>query len=91
MPNIGRVLGWLRDYGVTVIGTNERAEGNLYDMDLDRPVAIVMGREETGISKAVAARCDDILRLPMHGDISSLNVSVAAGICLYEALRQRRS
>jgi len=90
VPNIGRVLGWLRDYGVVVIGTSDSAEGSLYDMNLDRPVAIVMGREETGLSKSVAARCDDILHLPMQGEVSSLNISVAAGICLYEVLRQRR-
>ena len=49
-----------------------------------------MGREETGLSKAAAARCDDILHLPMHGEVSSLNISVATGICLYEIVRQRR-
>lgn len=90
VPNIGRVLGWLRDYGVVVIGTSDSAEGSLYDMDLDRPLALVMGREEKGLSKSVAARCDDILSLPMLGEVSSLNISVATGICLYEVLRQRR-
>ena len=90
VPNIGRVLGWLREYGVVVIGTSDSAEGSLFDMDLDRPVALVMGREEKGLSKSVAARCDDILHLPMHGEVSSLNISVATGICLYEIVRQRR-
>ena len=51
---------------------------------------LVMGREETGLGKAVAARCERLVRLPMEGRVSSLNVSVATGICLYEALRQRR-
>lgn len=89
VANIGRVLGWLRDYGVTIFGTSDRAEGSLYDMDLDRSLALVMGREEKGLSKGVAARCDDVLQLPMRGKVSSLNVSVAAGVCLYEVLRQR--
>lgn len=89
VANIARVLGWLRDYGVTVVGTSERAERSLYDVDLDRPLACVMGREETGLSKGVAARCDELLSLPMRGDVASLNVSVATGICLYEVLRQR--
>ncbi|MDH3533397.1 MAG: 23S rRNA (guanosine(2251)-2'-O)-methyltransferase RlmB [Gammaproteobacteria bacterium] len=89
VANIGRVLGWLRDYGVTVVGTSERAERSLYEVDLDRPLAFVMGREETGLSKGAAARCDELLGLPMRGTVASLNVSVATGVCLYEVLRQR--
>ena len=89
--NLRRVLGWLREYGVTVIGTSDRAEMSPYDTDLDRPLALVMGCEETGLSKGVAARCDELLCLPMQGQVSNLNISVATGICLYEVLRQRRS
>ena len=54
------------------------------------PLVLAMGREETGLSKGVADRCDALVGLPMHGAVSSLNVSVATGICLYEVLRQRR-
>ncbi len=88
--NLGRVLDWLGEYGVSRVGTSDRAETSLYDAGLDRPLALVMGAEEKGVSKGVAARCDALISLPMAGSVSSLNVSVATGICLYEALRQRR-
>jgi 23S rRNA (guanosine2251-2'-O)-methyltransferase len=88
--NVGRVLEWLADYGVTRIGTSDRARTSLYEAALDGHLALVMGREETGLGKGVAARCDRLVSLPMAGRVSSLNVSVAAGVCLYEALRQRR-
>lgn len=88
--NTGRVLDWLGDYGVTVLGTSDQAETSLYDADLDRHLALVMGREHTGLSKGVAGRCHELVALPMTGAVSSLNLSVAAGICLYEVLRQRR-
>jgi len=90
VANVGRVLEWLADYGVVRIGTSDRADASLYDTALDGHLALVMGREETGLGKGVAARCDQLVRLPMAGTVSSLNVSVAAGVCLYEALRQRR-
>ncbi|MDX1480854.1 MAG: 23S rRNA (guanosine(2251)-2'-O)-methyltransferase RlmB, partial [Woeseiaceae bacterium] len=89
VPNLGRVLDWLRDYGVTIYGTSDKSEFSLYDSNFDRPLALVMGREESGLSKAVARRCDVVLALPMHGTVASLNVSVATGICLFEVLRQR--
>lgn len=90
VANLGRVLGWLADYGVALLGTSDKGASSLYDADLNRPLVFVMGREEKGLSKGVAARCDELLRLPMQGDVASLNVSVATGVCLYEALRQRR-
>ena len=90
VANVGRVLEWLADYGVARIGTSDRADASLYDTALDGHLALVMGREETGLGKGIAARCDQLVRLPMTGTVSSLNVSVAAGVCLYEALRQRR-
>ncbi|MDH4047427.1 MAG: 23S rRNA (guanosine(2251)-2'-O)-methyltransferase RlmB [Gammaproteobacteria bacterium] len=89
VPNIGRVLAWLSEYGVTSIATSDASEKTLFDCDLSGPLALVMGREETGVSKGVASRCDALVALPMHGSVSSLNVSVATGICLYEAVRQR--
>ena len=90
VANIGRVLDWLADYSIARIGTSDRADTSLYGIALDRHVALVMGREEKGLGRAVAARCDQLVSLPMAGSVSSLNVSVATGICLYEALRQRR-
>ena len=89
VANLGRVLDWLGDYGVTRIATSDQAETSLYDADLKGPVALVMGREHTGVSKGIASRCDVLVSLPMLGEVSSLNVSVATGICLYEARRQR--
>jgi 23S rRNA (guanosine2251-2'-O)-methyltransferase len=87
--NLGRVLGWLADYGVTIVGTSDKASQSLYACDLDRPLVLLMGREETGLSKGITARCDELISLPMRGAVSSLNVSVATGICLYEIIRQR--
>jgi len=90
VPNIGRVMAWLADYGVACVGTNDAAERSIYDCNLARPLALVVGREHSGLRKNIATRCDDVVGLPMLGAVSSLNVSVASGICLYEALRQRR-
>lgn len=87
--NLGRVLGWLADYGVTAVGTSDKAENSLFDTDLTGPLVLVMGREETGLSKGIQARCGELVRLPMSGAVSSLNVSVATGVCLYEIVRQR--
>ena len=88
--NLSRVLTWLAEYGVAVLGTSDKSEKSLFTADLDRPLVLVMGGEESGLKKGIAARCDELLSLPMRGAVSSLNVSVAAGICLYEVLRQRR-
>jgi 23S rRNA (guanosine2251-2'-O)-methyltransferase len=90
VANLGRVLTWLAEYGVAVLGTSDQGTQSVYDTDLDRHLVLVMGREETGLSKRVASRCDELLSLPMCGEVSSLNVSVATGVCLYEVLRQRR-
>ncbi|MDJ0814374.1 MAG: 23S rRNA (guanosine(2251)-2'-O)-methyltransferase RlmB [Woeseiaceae bacterium] len=89
VANLARVLGWLGDYGVAVIGTSDRADQSLYEADLDRPLALVMGSEHTGIGKRIEAACDELVRLPMQGSVPSLNVSVATGIFLYEINRQR--
>lgn len=90
VANLGRVLTWLKEYGVTCIGTSDKGDLSLYESDLNRPLVLVMGREETGLAKGIASRCDELVSLPMQGAVSSLNVSVACGICLYEILRQRR-
>jgi 23S rRNA (guanosine2251-2'-O)-methyltransferase len=87
--NLNRVLGWLADYGVRAIGTSDKADSSLYEADLSGSVALVMGREHTGLSKSIASHCDTLVSLPMEGVVSSLNVSVATGVCLYEIVRQR--
>lgn len=89
--NLGRVLGWLSDYGVAAVGTSDQGSQSLFDSDLSGPLVLVMGREETGLSKGIMARCDTLISLPMHGAVSSLNVSVATGVCLYEIVRQRHA
>ena len=89
--NLGRVLGWLSDYGVATFGTSDKAAKSLYEADLTGPLVLVMGGEETGLSKGIQARCDELLCLPMRGVVPSLNVSVATGVFLYEACRQRLS
>ena len=88
--NVSRALGWLSEYSVPAIGTSNDAETTIFDCDLSGPLALVMGGEESGLHKGVANRCEQLVSLPMRGEVSSLNVSVAAGICLFEVLRQRR-
>lgn len=90
VTNIAKVLPWLTEYGVVTIGTSDQATSSLFDCDLTGPVALVMGREHSGLRKIVAERCDRLVSLPMQGSVASLNVSVATGVCLYETLRQRR-
>lgn len=90
VANLGKVVQWLKEYGVRCIGTSDRAETDLFDADLTGSVALVMGREHTGLSKGISSRCDLLVSLPMRGEVSSLNVSVATGICLYELVRQNR-
>ena len=87
--NLGRVITWLKEYGVICVGTSDKGTSSLYDVDLDRPMVLVMGREETGLAKGIESRCDELVSLPMQGSVSSLNVSVATGVCLYEVVRQR--
>ena len=89
VANLGRVLAWLGDYGVRCVGTSDKADSSLFETDLSGSVALVMGREHTGLSKGITSRCDVLVSLPMEGVVSSLNVSVATGICLYEIVRQR--
>ena len=87
--NLSRVIGWLKDYGIFIIGTSDKGSQSLYDSDLDRSLALVMGREHTGLGQRVEGLCDELVSLPMQGVVSSLNVSVATGIFLYEINRQR--
>jgi 23S rRNA (guanosine2251-2'-O)-methyltransferase len=91
VANLGKVIDWLREYGVAVVGTSGSASKDLYDADLRGPLAIVMGGEHEGLPRGVMQRCSDLVRLPMAGSVESLNVSVATGICLFETVRQRRA
>lgn len=89
VANLGRTLDWLGDYGIRRIGTSDQADHSLYETELGASVALVMGREHTGLGKGIASRCDALVSLPMQGVVASLNVSVATGICLYEIVRRR--
>ena len=87
--NIANTLDMLKEAGIWVAGAEAGGETALWDADLARPTAIVLGGEDRGVRRLVRERCDYLVSLPLRGKISSLNVSVAAGILLYEALRQR--
>ena len=89
VTNTGKVINWIKEYGVAVIGTSGSAGKTVYDCDLAPSLAIVMGEEYSGLRKHIEKRCDQLVSLPMLGSVSSLNVSVATGIVLYETVRQR--
>ncbi len=89
VTNLARTLNELKERGIRVVGTSDRAERSLYETDLSGPVALVLGAEGAGMRQLTAKTCDELVRLPMKGAVESLNVSVASGVCLYEALRQR--
>lgn len=90
VTNLARTLEKLKHLGVWLVGTDDKGEQSLYDMDLGVPVAIVMGGEGSGLRRLTKEKCDFLVRIPMTGVVESLNVSVCAGVCLYEALRQRK-
>lgn len=89
VTNLARTLKVLKDAGLWVVGTTGEANTELYDQDLTLPIVIVLGAEGTGLRRLTTDACDFLVKLPMAGDVSSLNVSVAAGVCLFEAVRQR--
>ncbi len=89
VTNLARVLRELKDAGVWVIGTAGEATASLYETRLDGPVAIVVGAEGEGMRRLTRETCDEIVNIPMAGVVESLNVSVASGVCLFEAVRQR--
>ena len=89
VTNLARTLGELKELGLQVVGTSEDAELTLYDLDLTGPVALVLGAEGPGMRQLTRKTCDTLVRIPMAGAVESLNVSVAAGVCLFEARRQR--
>ena len=89
VTNLARTLNELKERGIRVVGTAEDAPRSLYEADLRGPTALVLGAEGSGMRQLTARTCDELVRLPMKGAVESLNVSVASGVCLYEALRQR--
>ena len=89
VTNLARVLKRLKEKGLWVAGTADTADRSLYDGDLDGPLALVMGGEGKGLRRLTADLCDFCFRIPMHGSVESLNVSVATAVCLFEIVRQR--
>lgn len=89
VTNLARTLNELKERDIRIVGTSDDAPISLYECDLSGPVALVLGAEGAGMRQLTRKTCDLLVRLPMKGAVESLNVSVAAGVCLYEALRQR--
>ena len=89
VTNLARTIDMLKERGIWVVGTAGEAEQTLYAADLKRPLALVLGAEGEGMRRLTRERCDFLVRIPMAGCVGSLNVSVAAGVALFEARRQR--
>ena len=89
VTNLSRTLQALKERGVWLFGAAGEAENSIYDKDLSVSLALVMGAEGSGLRRLTREQCDFLVRLPMAGSVSSLNVSVATGVCLFEAQRQR--
>ena len=91
VTNLSRTMKHLQQMGVWIIGTAGETDTCLYDVKLSGPMALVMGAEGKGMRRLTRENCDQLVKLPMSGEVSSLNVSVATGICLFEIVRQRIS
>ncbi|CAN7706431.1 23S rRNA (guanosine(2251)-2'-O)-methyltransferase RlmB [Pseudomonas solani] len=90
VTNLARTLEKLQKKGLWTVGTAGEAEQELYQQDLTGPTVLIMGAEGKGMRRLTREHCDYLVKLPMSGSVSSLNVSVATGVCLFEALRQRK-
>jgi len=90
VTNLARTMKEFQDRGIWLYGTAGEASESVYSTDLKGPIAIVMGAEGKGLRRLTRESCDHLINVPMAGDVSSLNVSVAAGVCLFEAVRQRQ-
>lgn len=89
VTNLARTLRLLQEHNVWIVGTAGEADHHLYQSKLTGPLALVMGAEGEGMRRLTREHCDELISIPMAGAVSSLNVSVAAGVCLFEAVRQR--
>jgi 23S rRNA (guanosine2251-2'-O)-methyltransferase len=90
VTNLARTLGELKERSIWCLGLSDEADRTLYQSDLKGPTALVLGAEGTGLRQLTRKTCDALVSIPMLGAVESLNVSVASGICLYEAVRQRQ-
>ncbi|MNC62206.1 23S rRNA (guanosine-2'-O-)-methyltransferase RlmB [compost metagenome] len=91
VTNLARTLEKLQQRGLWVVGTAGEAEQEIYQQDLTGPLVMIMGAEGKGMRRLTREHCDFLVKLPMAGSVSSLNVSVATGVCLFEAVRQRQA
>ncbi|HHX8369974.1 TPA: 23S rRNA (guanosine(2251)-2'-O)-methyltransferase RlmB [Vibrio alginolyticus] len=89
VTNLARTMRTLQEQGIWFVGTAGEATHDIYQAKLTGPLAIVMGAEGDGMRRLTRETCDDLIKIPMAGSVSSLNVSVASGICLFESVRQR--
>lgn len=90
VTNLVRAMEKLKELGVWLVGTADEATQSLYQIDLKGPIGIVMGAEGTGMRRLTSEHCDFLAKIPMSGHVECLNVSVATGVCLFEAVRQRQ-
>ena len=91
VTNLARTLSELKERNIWIVGADERAEKTLYEADLPESIAWVLGAEGDGMRRLTRESCDLLVRIPMRGEVESLNVSVSAGVCLYESARRRRA
>jgi 23S rRNA (guanosine2251-2'-O)-methyltransferase len=91
VTNLARALNEMKERGIRIIGTSDDATHSLWEADLSGPVALVLGAEGSGMRQLTRKTCDELVSIPMAGAVESLNVSVAAAVCLYEARRQRQN
>jgi len=89
IKNIGQLLRKFQDRKIQLIGTSDKGKASLYDVNFDQPTAVILGSEGWGMRKVTGDHCDHLISLPMAGTVDCLNVSVSAGVILYEAVRQR--
>jgi 23S rRNA (guanosine2251-2'-O)-methyltransferase len=87
--DLGKTIKFLHDNGIKIIACTEKAKNDLYEVEIKGPIAVVLGSEEDGVSDTLLRQADDLAKIPMRGKIGSLNVSVAAGVAIYEVIRRR--
>ncbi|MEB3103637.1 23S rRNA (guanosine(2251)-2'-O)-methyltransferase RlmB [Ferviditalea candida] len=91
VTNLAQTIDRLKEWGIWIAGADAEAEQDVYGLDLSLPLALVIGNENKGISRLIKEKCDFLVKLPMQGRINSLNASVAAGVLMYEVVRQRKN
>jgi 23S rRNA (guanosine2251-2'-O)-methyltransferase len=89
VTNLARTLRELKERNIWIVGADERADKMLYEVDLPESIAWVLGAEGEGMRRLTRENCDLLVRIPMRGEVESLNVSVSAGVCLFESVRRR--